>query len=110
MRGLEPPWSYTPLDPESSASAVPPHPQTKKMPEVRLELTRFVSNPRILSPVRLPVPPLRLIETTLFSIKKYVNIYFCCLAFPLFKLNFSLLTNVYPLKDRGSRGNSKLFI
>ena len=46
----------------------------QKMPGVRLELTRFFTNPRILSPVRLPISPPGLFIKTLFFYRKYVNI------------------------------------
>ena len=46
----------------------------QKMPGVRLELTRFFTNPRILSPVRLPISPPGLSIKTLFFYRKYVTI------------------------------------
>ena len=47
---------------------------SQKMPGVRLELTRFFTNPRILSPVRLPISPPGLFIKTLFFYRKYINI------------------------------------
>ena len=81
MRGFEPPrsclhWTLNP--------ARLPFRHIRNVPEVRLELTRFVTNPRILSPVRLPVPPLGPIKNTLFFCQKYVNI-FCVLRRLVYK-------------------------